>query len=422
MLEQFIVEGGKQLKGTVTISGAKNAALKIACASLLTDEWLVLDNTPLLSDISLMCQILDELGVEISWNENQLSLRAHTLNSCRARYDLVRKMRGAFVLLGPMLSRFGRAEVSLPGGCAIGARPVDIHLNGLRAMGATIELEDGYVIATGKLHGAEIFPHCPTVTGTENLVMAATLAEGQTIIHNAAREPEVVDLCHCLNKMGAKIMGQGTDTIVIDGVDRLHGATHRIIPDRLETATYAIASILTQGHIYLTNTEAWCFDALTQCFPEIKIHNTDFGFLAEGPVTQPVELATAPHPGVPTDLQAQMMVLATQIPGRSSITETIYENRMMHVPELCRMGADILVEHDEKGMNKALINGGTPLFGAPVMATDLRASVSLVLAGLCAKGQTTVSRIYHLDRGYHALDEKLNRCGAEIVRTKQEAA
>lgn len=421
MLEQFIVQGGRSLKGTIAISGAKNAALKIACAALLTDEWLVLDNAPLLSDMLLICQILDELGVEISWNGNQLSLRAHTLKSCRARYDLVRKMRGSFVLLGPMLSRFGRAEISLPGGCNLGVRPVDIHLNGLRAMGAHIEVEDGYVIATGKLHGAEIFLHCPSVTGTENLLMAATLATGQTILHNTAKEPEIVDLCKCLNAMGAKITGHGTSTITIDGVDRLHGTTHRIVPDRLETVTYAIANIMTHGHIYLTNTEAWCFDALTECFPQVKIHNTDFGFLAEGPVTDPVNLTTAPHPGMPTDLQAQMMVLATQIPGQSFITEAIFENRMMHVPELCRLGADISVEHND-GANKATINGGLPLYGAPVMATDLRASVSLVLAGLCAKGATTVSRIYHLDRGYHALDEKLNMCGADIVRSKQEAA
>lgn len=421
MLEQFTVQGGKNLKGTIAISGAKNAALKIACAALLTDEWLVLDNAPLLSDMQLICQILDELGVEISWVGNQLSLRAHTLKSCRARYDLVRKMRGSFVLLGPMLSRFGRAEISLPGGCNLGVRPVDIHLNGLRAMGAHIEVEDGYVIATGKLHGAEIFLHFPSVTGTENLVMAATLATGRTVIHNTAKEPEIVDLCKCLKAMGAKITGHGTDTIIIDGVDRLNGATHRIVPDRLETVTYAIANIMTHGHIYLTNTEAWCFDALTECFPQVKIHNTDFGFLAEGPVTEPVNLTTAPHPGMPTDLQAQMMVLATQIPGQSFITEAIFENRMMHVPELCRMGADIAVEHND-GANKATINGGMPLYGAPVMATDLRASVSLVLAGLCAKGQTTISRIYHLDRGYHALDEKLNMCGADIVRSKQEAA
>lgn len=421
MLEQFIVQGGRSLKGTIAISGAKNAALKIACAALLTDEWLVLDNAPLLSDMLLICQILDELGVEISWNGNQLSLRAHTLKSCRARYDLVRKMRGSFVLLGPMLARFGRAEISLPGGCNLGVRPVDIHLNGLRAMGAHIEVEDGYVIATGKLHGAEIFLHCPSVTGTENLLMAATLATGQTILHNTAKEPEIVDLCKCLNAMGAKITGHGTSTITIDGVDRLHGTTHSIVPDRLETVTYAIANIMTRGHIYLTNTEAWCFDALTECFPQVKIHNTDFGFLAEGPVTDPVNLTTAPHPGMPTDLQAQMMVLATQIPGQSFITEAIFENRMMHVPELCRLGADISVEHNE-GANKATINGGLPLYGAPVMATDLRASVSLVLAGLCAKGTTTVSRIYHLDRGYHALDEKLNMCGADIVRSKQEAA
>ena len=343
------------------------------------------------------------------------------LKTHRARYDLVRKMRASFVLLGPMLARFGRAEISLPGGCSLGVRPVDIHLNGLRAMGANIELEDGYVIATGQLHGAEIMLHCPSVTGTENLVMAATLAKGRTILHNVAKEPEIIDLCNCLIKMGAKISDHGTDTIIIDGVDNLQGTTHRIIPDRLETITYAIANILTHGHIYLTNTEAWCFDALTSCFPEVKIHHTDFGFLAEGPVMNTVNLTTAPYPGLATDLQAQMMVLATQIPGTSYITEAVFENRMMHVPELCRMGADITVE-DIQGTNRATIHGGVPLSGAPVMATDLRASVSLVLAGLCAKGQTTISRIYHLDRGYHALDEKLNACGANIDRVKQEAA
>ena len=428
-MDQIRICGGRPLKGDIVISGAKNAALKLMVASLLTDETLRLANLPHLADITTLANLLVQLGVEIHMNGHAqngghagrvLELSARHITSTTAPYDLVRKMRASVLVLGPLLARTGRADVSLPGGCAIGTRPVDLHLAGLERLGAEIELSEGYIHAAAPrgLTGAEIvFPQV-SVGATENLLMAATLARGETRLVNAAREPEVVDLAECLVRMGADIEGIGSANLVIRGVERLHGTEHCVIPDRIECGTYAMAAAITAGDVHLVGARPEHMEAVVQVLNQagVEITRTNRGLAVkrknEG--LHATEITTDPYPGFPTDLQAQMMVLMTVANGRSTIVETIFENRFMHVPELNRMGADIRVDG-----STAYINGCTGLSGAPVMATDLRASVSLVLAGLAAEGDTILNRVYHLDRGYERLEEKLASCGAEIERIKR---
>lgn len=421
-MDQIRIIGGTPLKGTIEISGAKNAALPLLTAALLSDDTLELSNVPDLADIHSMIELLDQHGVECQWNRQTkvLTLSANTIASTTAPYDIVRKMRASILVLGPLVARCGEAKVSLPGGCSIGTRPVDIHLRGLEELGAIIELQDGYIHASAPkgLTGANVTMPLVSVTATENLMMAATLAKGVTKLINAAREPEIIDLANCLRAMGANIQGDGTDTITIEGVDKLHAAKHSVIADRIETGTFAIAAIMTGGELYLKNTSV---DLLPSFISSLQkagaiIEEGPDGFWVKSsgqPITG-VDLMTEPYPGFPTDLQAQMMALMTLCSGSSMITETIFENRFMHVPELCRMGANITVHG-----STALVRGVPQLKGAPVMATDLRASVSLVLAGLAAEGETLISRVYHLDRGYENIEEKLNRCGAQIERTKE---
>ncbi|MEM1419807.1 MAG: UDP-N-acetylglucosamine 1-carboxyvinyltransferase [Pseudomonadota bacterium] len=420
-MDRIAITGGRPLHGEISISGAKNACLTLMPAALLSDEPLELTNVPRLADIEMMTKILVSLGasVELSEQGRRLVITAKKFEQHLAHYDLVRKMRASILVLGPMLAREHEAVVSLPGGCAIGARPVDLHLKGLEKLGADLELRTGYVHAKapGGLKGAEIdFPFV-SVGATENLMMAATLAKGVTVLKNAAKEPEIVDLARCLRKMGAEIDGEGSDVIEIEGVDRLKGASHRVLPDRIELGTYMLAPAITGGEVELIGGKRRLVSALVEKLEEadIEVADTENGMRVKrrnGHIDA-LDIATSPYPGFPTDLQAQMMALMTLAKGTSRFEETIFENRYMHAPELMRMGAKI----DVQG-GVAHVHGVERLTGAPVMATDLRASVSLVLAGLAAEGETLVNRVYHLDRGYEQVEDKLRACGAQIERLK----
>jgi UDP-N-acetylglucosamine 1-carboxyvinyltransferase len=421
-MDRIIIQGGSTLNGSIHISGAKNAALPLLTAGLLTAEPFHLTNVPELADIRLMVDLLSQHGCVITSQNNEVTIDASGVENTTAPYDIVRKMRASILVLGPLAARFGKARVSLPGGCAIGTRPVDIHVSGLQKLGAQIELSEGYINASAPngLVGATISMPMISVTATENLMMAATLAKGETVLINAAREPEIIDLANCLKSMGAIIEGAGTDRITIQGVDRLKGTSYSVIPDRIETATYAIAAIITQGELTLCDTDLALIptvsEALTRAGAIITPTVNGFTVKASGSPIQGVDVMTEPYPGFATDIQAQMMALMTISNGASMITETIFENRFMHVPELCRMGANITVHG-----SSALVRGVPYLSGAEVMATDLRASVSLVLAGLAAKGDTVLNRVYHLDRGYEKLEEKLTAVGAKIERCKTAA-
>ena len=418
-LDKIKIKGGKRLNGTITISGAKNCALKLMCASLLTGETMEFENSPnTLRDMKSQRELLEYLGCKIDIAGAKMNINAGEIETYTAPYDIVRKMRGSILVLGPLLSRFGEAKVSLPGGCAIGTRPVDLHIKGLEELGATIELEEGYINAkapSGGLQGAKI--HFPKVSvgATENLLMAATLAKGTTVLSNAAREPEIVDLGQCLVKMGANISGLGTDTITIEGSKTLDGTQHSIIPDRIETGTYIIAAGMAGGQVILKNARIDCLSAvlghLSQAGIEVEQNNGDIVVAREIDRLNGVDIMTEPYPGFPTDMQAQFMAMLTCADGAGMVTETIFENRFMHVPELNRMGANITVQG-----SSAIVRGVTGLKGAEVMATDLRASVALVLAGLIAEGETTVNRIYHLERGYEDLVGKLSAVGADICK------
>ena len=415
-MDKLLIEGGRPLEGEVRVSGAKNAALPILCAALLAPEPLVLTNVPQLKDVRTMRALLAQMGVaQDAGTPGTIALDAGKIDWPLAPYELVKTMRASILALGPLVARCGEARVSLPGGCAIGLRPVDQHVKGLVAMGAEIDLEHGYISARAKrLTGTRFVFDVVTVTGTENLLMAATLAEGTTTLENAAREPEVVDLARCLVAMGARIAGAGSDRIVIEGVDRLHGATHAVMPDRIETGTYVAAIAAAGGDATITGTQSDTLDAvlgkLAEAGADITVTPDAIRVVRRGPLA-PFNLRTAPFPGFPTDMQAQMMAVATRASGTSIITETIFENRMMHVQELVRLGAEIEVEG-----NAAIVRGVGKLHGADVMATDLRASACLVIAGLMAEGATTIDRIYHLDRGYERIEEKLSVLGAQISR------
>jgi UDP-N-acetylglucosamine 1-carboxyvinyltransferase len=416
-MDKIIIEGGVPLKGEVTISGSKNAALPILSACLLTGGWHTLYNIPKLKDIWTIKDILSELGVVLEENGQTLKVNSDNLSSYIAPYKLVRTMRASILILGPLLSRLGKVKISLPGGCAIGTRPIDLHLKGLSAMGADINLEHGYVVAsTDKLRGANIFFDISTVTGTENLMMAAVKAEGKTTLHNAAKEPEVVDLANMLREMGARIKGAGTDTITITGVNELHPVRYGIIPDRIETGTFLIAVAMTKGEARIKGCNVDYIEAILKKLldigMEIEEQGEDLVAIGHDDIKS-VDIKTMPFPGFPTDMQAQFMSLMCIANGWSMIRETVFENRFMHVSELKRMGADI-----EINGGQALVRGKGNLSGAQVMATDLRASASLVLAGLAAKGRTEISRVYHLDRGYQDLDLKLSLLGSKIWREK----
>lgn len=415
-MDKLAIQGGTVLSGEVTISGAKNAALPILCAALLSAEPLELTNVPNLNDISTLLRLLGQMGVTVTREgDNGLTLNAAGLNNPLAPYDLVRTMRASILVLGPLVARCGEARVSLPGGCAIGARPVDQHLKGLQAMGAEVTVEQGYIHAkAGRLKGARICTDMVTVTGTENLMMAACLAEGETIIENAAREPEVVDLANCLISMGARISGAGTDIIRIQGVEKLHGARHSIMPDRIETGTYLCAAAATGGDVRLLKTSSAYLDSVvdklmdTGC--DIQIERDAMHIKAPTRLKS-VSLRTAPYPAFPTDMQAQFMAINCIADGVATIRETIFENRFMHASELQRLGADIHLEG-----NNAIVRGVPQLQGATVMATDLRASASLIIAALAAQGETVIDRIYHLDRGYEHIEAKLTGLGAQVRR------
>jgi UDP-N-acetylglucosamine 1-carboxyvinyltransferase len=415
-MQKLIIQGGEPLSGEVHISGAKNAALPILCASLLTGETLTIENVPHLNDVTTMLGLLEQMGISVAVNDDRTELTAAQLSHLVAPYEMVKTMRAAILVLGPMLARAGAASVSLPGGCAIGLRPVDQHIKGLQAMGAEIYVEHGYIHAKAKrLNGAHIVMDIVTVTGTENLMMAATLADGTTVLENAAREPEVTDLANCLIAMGAKIHGVGTDVITIEGVEALRGATYRVMADRIETGTFLVAAAASGGEIHLRQTRSGTLDAVLDKLMEAGAaieSGEDWIHLKMNNPLKSVNLRTAPYPAFPTDMQAQFMVLNSVAMGTAIITETIFENRFMHVQELKRMNADIKVEG-----NTAVVYGVARLDGANVMATDLRASASLVLAGLIAKGETIIDRIYHLDRGYERIEDKLSRLGARIRRT-----
>lgn len=420
-MDKFLIEGGVALSGEITISGAKNAALPILCAALLSDEPLQLANVPHLHDVTTMLKLLSYMGVKAEAHaQNRLTLDASHIVQHEAPYEMVKTMRASILVLGPLLTRFGHARVSLPGGCAIGSRPVDLHIKGLQAMGAEIHIGHGYIEATtahlphSRLQGARIFMDQVTVTGTENLMMAAALAEGTTMLENAAREPEVVDLAECLVKMGARIEGIGSDVITVHGVPRLHGAAHEVVCDRIEAGTYLVAAAMTGGNIRLRNVRADLLDATIEKLRDAGAHvehDADSISIKSYGQLQAVNIRTAPHPAFPTDMQAQFMALNTIAAGAARVIETIFENRFMHVQELQRLGASIEVEG-----NTAVVRGVDYLDGATVMATDLRASAGLVLAGLVARGETTIERIYHIDRGYEDIVEKLTQLGARIKR------
>ncbi len=417
-MDKLVIEGGAPLSGEIEISGAKNASLPILCAALLTCEPLLVRNVPHLHDVTTMLNLLIQMGVSISLDEKLgVELRAAGLNNPVAPYEMVKTMRASVLVLGPLVARLGEARVSLPGGCAIGMRPVDQHLKGLQAMGATISIEHGYMLArANRLKGTRICMDLVTVTGTENLMMAATLAEGTTIIENAAREPEVTDLADCLNAMGAIIRGAGTDVITVEGVSSLHGAEYSVMPDRIETGTFLAAAAATGGDITLRGARPDILDAVLDKLREAGAHietGKDWIKLGTNGALHSTNLRTAPYPAFPTDMQAQFMALNAVAHGTAMMTETIFENRFMHVQELRRLGADIEVEG-----NTAVVKGVPHLDGATVMATDLRASASLVLAGLVARGATTIERVYHLDRGYERIEEKLSRLGARIRRMR----
>lgn len=423
-MDSIVVTGGAPLSGTIPISGAKNACLTLMPAALLTDEPLTLTNAPRLADIRTMSALMTSLGTEVASLQGGrvLALGTERIDNHVAHYDIVRKMRASILVLGPLLAREGRGVVSLPGGCAIGARPVDLHLAGLEAMGAEMELKDGYVHATAPhgLKGARFTFSVVSVGATENLTMAATLAKGTTVLSNAAREPEIVDLVRCLRAMGAQIDGEGTDTITIEGVERLHGATHRVVADRIELGTYMIAPAIAGGEVVLAGGRRDLVAAFADKLEaaDVSVEETPEGLRVarRNGVIRPVDFATEPFPGYPTDLQAQLMTLLTLATGVSRIEERIFENRFMHAPELTRMGAKIEIDGAV-----ATVEGVERLRGAPVMASDLRASASLVLAGLAAEGETVVNRVYHLDRGYERVEDKLSACGARIERVKGEA-
>ena len=416
-MDKLLIEGGAVLRGEVAISGAKNAALPILCAALLSAEPLELSNVPELNDIATMLHLLEEMGVKIQRDGHRVTLDASQISNPVASYERVKTMRASILVLGPLVARCGEARVSLPGGCAIGARPVDQHIKGLQAMGAEVTVEQGYVHAkANRLKGARICTDMVTVTGTENLMLAACLAAGETIIENAAREPEVVDLANCLVAMGARISGAGTDTIRIQGVERLHGAQHRVMPDRIETGTYLCAAAVTGGTVRLTDTSAAYLDAvvdkLLDAGCEITMERDAIRLQAPARL-KAVSLRTAPYPAFPTDMQAQFMAMNCVADGVATIRETIFENRFMHVNELLRLGANIQIEG-----NNAVVRGVERLQGATVMATDLRASASLIVAGLVAQGETLIDRIYHLDRGYEKIEDKLHALGARVRRVR----
>jgi len=418
-MDKLLIEGGTPLNGDIRASGAKNATLPILCAALLTDEPLTVQNVPHLEDVTTCNRLLRQMGVDVTISDkNSQVVDAHKIHMFSAPYELVKTMRASILVLGPLVARRGAAHVSLPGGCAIGARPVDLHLMGLEAMGAEIKVEGGYIHAkAGRLKGARIVMDTVTVTGTENLMMAACLAEGETVLENAAREPEVVDLAGCLAAMGARISGAGTSTIHVHGVPKLHGATYRVLPDRIETGTYLVAGAITRGRVRIHDTDATQLDSvlgkLGAAGAKIETGKDWIQLDMQGRRPQAVDLHTSPHPGFPTDMQAQFMALDCVAEGVGTIVETIFENRYMHAQELQRLGADIQIEG-----NTAIVTGRESLTAAPVMATDLRASASLVLAGLVAKGETRVDRIYHVDRGYEHIEEKLQQLGAKIRRLR----
>jgi UDP-N-acetylglucosamine 1-carboxyvinyltransferase len=426
-MDRIRINGGRQLRGEITISGSKNASLPLMVAALLTDQKLTLHNVPRLADITTMMQLLAQHGVEVSAAPGEnghahgttLTLQAGKITSTTAPYDIVRKMRASVLVLGALLARERVARVSLPGGCAIGARPVDLHIAGLKAMGAKIDVDGGYLVAKAAkgLKGARFtFPKV-SVGATEDLRMAAALAKGTTVLDNAAREPEITDLAHCLVAMGVPIAGIGTETLTIQGVEKLREATYSVIPDRIETGTYAMAVAMTAGDVELLGGRLELIETVAQTLRSagVTLEQTERGLRVHrtNGAMQGTDVMTEPYPGFPTDLQAQMMALMTCAEGASMITETVFESRFMHVPELVRMGANVTIHHES-----ALVRGVPKLRGAQVMATDLRASVSLAIAGLVAEGETTVNRVYHLDRGYERLEEKLGGCGADIERLK----
>ncbi|MGZ4965154.1 MAG: UDP-N-acetylglucosamine 1-carboxyvinyltransferase [Limisphaerales bacterium] len=419
-MDSFLIKGGVPLHGEVTIGGAKNATLPIMAATLLTDEPCVIRNVPNLSDVRFMGKILESLGAEVSLENNCFRVRAKKIKGV-GDYDLIRKMRGSICILGPLLGRLGKAQVSLPGGCVIGARPIDLHLKGVRALGTTVKIDSGYIVATARrLKGNSVFlggRSGPTVLGTANVMMAATLADGVTVIESAACEPEVTDLANFLVSMGAKIQGIGSPTITITGVKKLNGAEHEVIPDRIEAATFAIAAAATNGEVTIKRARVdhlhAVIDKLVEAGVKIERSNGSLKICRNGRL-KPVDITTLPYSGFPTDVQAQMMALMIVTPGISIITERVFESRFMHVSELARLGADIAIEGPS-----AIVKGGKPLSGAPIMASDLRASAALVIAGLAAKGMTQVNRVYHIDRGYEQIDAKLRKLGARVERVEE---
>ena len=418
-MEKLLISGGKALKGEVRISGAKNSVLPILAASLLSDEEVIIGNVPHLQDVTTTISLLTEMGATLSIDEKmKVSINSSSMKSFYAPYEMVKTMRASILVLGPLLAHFGTAKVSLPGGCAIGSRPVNLHIEGLKAMGANIKVEDGYIIAKAKrLKGAKISLPIATVTGTENLMMAATLASGKTVIKNAAKEPEIIDLANCLRLMGASIEGDGTSDITIIGVKKLSGCNYDVLPDRIETATFLVAAAITKGNLTLTHTRPdtikVIINKLRKAGAKILIKNDSINIEVKSQLNA-VNIITNPYPDFPTDMQAQFIALNSISKGKSKVVESVFENRFMHVQELVRMGADI-----EINGNTAIIKGVKGLTGAPVMATDLRASASLILAGLVAKGETIVDRIYHIDRGYECIEEKLTKIGASIKRLPQ---
>ncbi|MBN8712942.1 MAG: UDP-N-acetylglucosamine 1-carboxyvinyltransferase [Xanthomonadales bacterium] len=416
-MAKILINGGTPLNGDVNISGAKNAVLPILAGCLLADEPVCIGNVPHLHDVTTFIELLGQMGVQLELDERMgMHVDPRTTNTCVAPYDLVRTMRASILVLGPLVARFGRAEVSLPGGCAIGSRPVDQHIRGLRALGAEISVENGYIKArAGRLRGARIVMDLVTVTGTENIMMAAALAQGTTVIENAAQEPEVVDLAHCLIAMGAHIEGAGTSTIVIDGVERLHGAEYAVLPDRIETGTFLAAAAMTRGHVRARHARPHTLSAvlgkLEEAGAQINVGEDWIDLDMQDRELRAVDINTAPYPAFPTDMQAQFTALNCVAKGTGVVTETVFENRFMHAHELQRLGADIHLDG-----NAAVVHGVPQLSGAPIMATDLRASACLVLAGLVAQGDTVVDRVYHIDRGYENIEEKLGSLGARIRR------
>ena len=419
-MEKLLIQGGVSLDGDVRISGAKNAVLPILAATLLGSSPSEISNVPHLRDVTTMMRLLGQLGASLTVDEKMaIEVDPTTVDSCLAPYELVRTMRASIVVLGPLVARFGEAEVSLPGGCAIGARPVNLHIDGLKAMGAEIQVEEGYIRARAKrLKGARIFMDLVSVTGTENLMMAATLADGTTVIENAAREPEVVDLARYLIRMGARINGAGSDVITIEGVERLSGCAHRVLPDRIETGTFLVAGVMTGGRVRARGADPTIIDSvlakLAEAGAEPVIDGEDIEIDMRGKRPRAVSIHTAPYPGFPTDMQAQIMAMNTIASGTGTIVENVFENRYMHVQEMQRMGADIRLEG-----NAAIVTGKDRLYAAPVMATDLRASASLILMGLVARGETLMDRVYHIDRGYERVEEKLSGMGAVIRRVQE---